>query len=217
MFDFDTLKRFRNPFTHWVGDAVPYETVLAINEAWPTEQGPQWMKERGKFANKDSLLFPARLPAPAQDLAAEMYSPAMCRQLSDLVGIELQPDPWFLEGPARPALGGGLHEIHPGGLLKMHIDFNRHPTGLVRCLNLLIYLNLNWETGWSGALELGATREQRIWPVAGRAVIFETTPDSWHGHPVPLICPPGVTRRSLALYYYTRSANADRPTTVYQR
>lgn len=217
MFDFDTLKRFRNPFMHWVGDAVPYETVLAINEAWPTEQGPQWMKERGKFANKDSLLFPARLPAPAQELAAHMYSLPAVAGLSNLVGIDLLPDPWFLEGPTRPALGGGLHEIHPGGLLKMHIDFNRHPTGLVRCLNLLIYLNLNWEMGWCGALELGKQREQRIWPVAGRVVIFETTPDSWHGHPIPLNCPPGVTRRSLALYYYTRSATADRPTTVYQR
>ena len=83
MFDFDTLKRFRNPFTHWVGDAVSYETVLAINEAWPTEQGPQWMKERGKFANKDSLLFPARLPAPAQ--------PEQCR-----------PRFSFLQGPTWP-------------------------------------------------------------------------------------------------------------------
>lgn len=217
MFDFAALKVSKHPFRHWVGDAVSRETVEAINAAWPQKKGPEWSLERGRFAKKDSLLFPKRLPAPAQELATAMYSLPVRAGLSNLVGIDLLPDPWFLEGAGVPALGGGLHEIMPGGLLNMHIDFNRHPSGLVRCLNLLIYLNLEWQEEWEGALEIGAQREKRIYPLAGRVVVFETTPDSWHGHPVPLACPPGTSRRSLALYYYTRSAHADRPTTVYKR
>jgi hypothetical protein len=37
----------------------------------------------------------------------------------------------------------------------------------------------------------------------GRAVVFNTTETSWHGHPDPLACPESRYRRSLALYYFT--------------
>ena len=39
--------------------------------------------------------------------------------------------------------------------------------------------------------------------MCNRAVVFNTTDWSWHGHPEPLRCPPGWTRRSIALYYYS--------------
>jgi hypothetical protein len=38
-------------------------------------------------------------------------------------------------------------------------------------------------------------------------VVFTTTDTSFHGHPEPLACPEGRTRKSIALYYYSR----DRP------
>ena len=40
-------------------------------------------------------------------------------------------------------------------------------------------------------------------PIAGRCVIFATTDFSYHGHPLPLACPPDRSRRSIALYYYS--------------
>ena len=37
--------------------------------------------------------------------------------------------------------GGGLHEIKKGGLLKVHTDFNKHPSNnFDRRINVLIYL-----------------------------------------------------------------------------
>jgi hypothetical protein len=33
--------------------------------------------------------------------------------------------------------------------------------------------------------------------------IFTTTNSSFHGHPEPLLCPEGVSRKSIALYYYS--------------
>ncbi len=39
--------------------------------------------------------------------------------------------------------------------------------------------------------------------MANRVLIFTTDVDSFHGHPEPMRCPQGVTRRSLALYYFT--------------
>ena len=67
--------------------------------------------------------------------------------------------------------------------------------------------NPDWQPAWGGDLELW-DREmrgcaQRIAPVANRCVVFSTTRDSYHGMPDPLRCPDGVTRRSLALYYYS--------------
>jgi hypothetical protein len=40
------------------------------------------------------------------------------------------------------------------------------------------------------------------------AVIFNTTEESIHGYPDPLTCPADVTRKSIALYYYTEEAQA---------
>jgi hypothetical protein len=34
-------------------------------------------------------------------------------------------------------------------------------------------------------------------------VIFNTDIDSFHGHPEPLTTPADITRKSIALYYYT--------------
>src|SRR5207302_104354 len=38
-------------------------------------------------------------------------------------------------------------------------------------------------------------------------VVFSTTSTSFHGHPEPLNCPEDRTRKSMALYYYSK----DRP------
>jgi hypothetical protein len=43
----------------------------------------------------------------------------------------------------------------------------------------------------------------RIFPIFNRCVIFAATDYTYHGHPEPLAFPPGRTRRSLALHYYT--------------
>ena len=121
--------------------------------------------------------------------------------LERLTGIDgLIPDPYFG--------GGGLHQIEPGGFLKVHADFNVHPKlHLDRRLNMLIYLNKDWREEYGGHLELwdrdGRTCRTRILPVFNRTVVFSTTDTSFHGHPHPLASPPGVTRKSVSLYYYT--------------
>jgi hypothetical protein len=38
-------------------------------------------------------------------------------------------------------------------------------------------------------------------------VVFATSEKSYHGHPDPVTCPEDRTRKSIALYYYTK----DRP------
>jgi hypothetical protein len=103
----------------------------------------------------------------------------------------------------------------------MHVDFDKHPSGLQRAANLLIYLTPGWRKEWGGALELTRANglgRTLIYPEGGTAVLFETHGASWHGHPQPLACPEGITRRSLALYYYREPVAAPtRETTVYRK
>ena len=121
--------------------------------------------------------------------------------LSKLTGIYgLIPDPYFL--------GAGFHQILRGGKLALHADFNVHPDlSLYRRVNLLLYINKNWNQSWGGDLELWDESMdscvRKIAPNFNRMVIFTTSENSYHGHPAPLNCPPDVIRLSLALYYYT--------------
>jgi Rps23 Pro-64 3,4-dihydroxylase Tpa1-like proline 4-hydroxylase len=51
--------------------------------------------------------------------------------------------------------GGGLHAHGVSGKLKVHLDYELHPkTGLQRKLNLLVYLNPEWQDEWGGYLGL---------------------------------------------------------------
>ncbi len=68
-------------------------------------------------------------------------------------------------------------------------------------------MNKDWQEDWGGHLELWEKDMSKcavkISPSFNRLVIFETNDDSFHGHPDPLLCPDNVTRKSMALYYYT--------------
>jgi hypothetical protein len=109
---------------------------------------------------------------------------------------------------ADPELhGGGLHQGSDGSYLDVHADFNIHPQlGLYRRLNVLVYLNERWELPWQGYLELWSRDMSEcrasIEPRFNRCVIMETHDHAFHGYK-ELRLPPGVTRRSLAAYYYS--------------
>jgi hypothetical protein len=156
-----------------------------------------------KLATRDSL----QLGEFTRDILTQFNAPPLLRFLESLTGIRgLIPDPYFV--------GGGLHQIVTGGFLKIHADFNRHThLNLDRRLNLIVYLNRDWLEEYHGHLELWdrAMRQcvRKILPICNRCVVFSTTDWSFHGHPIPLTCPADVTRKSLALYYYTNGRPAE--------
>ena len=101
-----------------------------------------------------------------------------------------------------------MHRIQPGGKLAVHVDFNKYKRlGLERRLNVLVYLNEDWQESYGGHFELWnkdmTESVVKILPIFNRMAMFSTTEISWHGHPDPLTCPEDRSRRSIALYYYT--------------
>jgi Rps23 Pro-64 3,4-dihydroxylase Tpa1-like proline 4-hydroxylase len=198
-----------NPFKHVVIDNfLPGEVAEELLAQFPAPNAPAFTDrgskmQPGKFGSVDGEGV-ARAPRFIQHVLAAMNSYAMLAFLTELTGIEkLLPDPHFF--------GGGLHQIINGGNLTVHADFNFEPKiDLYRRLNVLIYLNKNWQESYGGALELWDAKmvacRQKILPTFNRCVIFNTTRDSFHGHPIPLALPAGLTRKSLALYYYTAVA-----------
>ena len=146
-----------------------------------------------------------KLGPATRRLIEDLNSAPFLQFLERISGIAgLIPDP-YLEG-------GGVHQIGHGGFLKVHTDFNWHrKLHLHRRINILLYLNPEWDDAWNGHLEMwdeDMTRcRQRVAPLFNRLVIFSTTDTSYHGHPDPLQTPERIVRNSIALYYYT----AERP------
>ena len=189
-----------SPFPHVVIDNfLPAEVLKTVLVDFPSNEGRAFFdrdQERFKFQ-----ISPLECTSPVvRNLFAELNGEAFLIFLEELTGIDgLLSDPYFV--------GGGLHETKRGGHLGIHADFNIHgKLHVERKLNLLIYLNEDWDPSFGGDLELWDTAMRkcqiRVRPVFGRAVIFNTALDSYHGHPDPLNCPPDRTRRSIATYYY---------------
>lgn len=192
-----------DPFPHVVldglFDAADLETVLAD---FPRPEETRWLEFDSPTEKKLGFYHERSTISPrVRAFLDAMNGFEMLLFLEALTGIDgLIPDPYFG--------GGGIHQIETGGFLKVHADFNVHPKLKVdRRMNMLIYLNQDWREEWGGHLELwdpSATQcRKRIAPLFNRTVIFSTTDTSFHGHPHPLTSPPGVTRKSMSLYYYT--------------
>lgn len=196
----DAATKFRNaqPFPHLVIDgAVDDATLRAAVKCWPPADAPQWYHGQRR---KHSFAAVADLAEPLQGVALALNGEAFTDWLSIVTGIvDLSADPSFE--------GAGLHEIERGGCLPMHCDFNRLGE-LYRRVNVLLYCNVRWDEDWRGSLELAddpsnPSIRKIIHPVFNRLVIAESSDRSWHGHPHVLRCPPGITRRSIAAYYYS--------------
>lgn len=193
--------RSASPFPHIViDDFLDPEALRTVLAEFPPSEDKGYFdrdQERYKFQYAPYETSSGHI----RNLFAELNSQAFLGFLEEMTGIEgLIPDPYFE--------GGGLHETKRGGHLGVHADFNVHGRLKVeRRINLLIYLNENWEQDYGGQLELWDTGMKecavRVQPLFGRAVLFNTNLDSFHGHPDPLNCPADLSRRSIATYYYT--------------
>jgi Rps23 Pro-64 3,4-dihydroxylase Tpa1-like proline 4-hydroxylase len=190
------------PFPHaCIEDFLKPQVLEGVLDEFPEEDPDLWSamidKDQKKFAANDT----SKLGPNTRRVLHFLNSREVINFLERLTGIQgLIPDPHLA--------GGGLHELRRGGFLKVHADFNWHKQlRLDRRVNLLLYLNKDWAPEYGGNLELWDTEMTRkvkeFAPLFNRCVIFNTTNRANHGNPVPVSCPPGRSRRSIAMYYYT--------------
>lgn len=200
--------RSAEPFPHVVVDNLLEPELLdEVLQEFDSMDRARWHHTERATERKSSTEDFQHFGPTTRALIAQFNASPFLAFLEQLTGIAgLIADPHLR--------GGGLHEIRRDGALGVHADFNFYPRlGLYRRLNLLLYLNPGWEHAWGGDLELwdrGGTRcAKRIAPVFNRAVVFDTSNFSYHGHPTPLACPPDRARKSIALYYYTVECPAE--------
>jgi hypothetical protein len=197
-----------SPFPHVVIDNALDETALRdLLSRYPKIEDKSWWHYDNPLERKFALNDLSQLDGVFREFFDEANSSEVVAQLGRLAELDgLIPD--------LSLRGGGLHQIAPGGKLDVHEDFNVNlDMQALRKLNMIIYLNENWDESYGGHLQLwnaDMTRcEKKILPIFNRVVIFRTDMQSNHGHPDPLIAPPGMTRKSLAVYYYTPMTEND--------
>jgi hypothetical protein len=196
--------------TYKKGYPFPY---IVIDDFLPSATAERFLIEFDISRNADQKIFnrdqekfkrgykPEQLSTEVRQLFYAFNSRPFIRVVENITGIKgLIPDPFFM--------GGGLHEIENGGRLAVHADFNHHILmNVERRVNLLIYLNKDWRDEFGGQLELWsndmASCLHSILPIFNRAVLFNTSSHSNHGTPRTITHPKGLSRKSIALYYYT--------------
>ena len=190
------------PFPHiYIDNFLPEEAAEVALADFPEPKELEWIKFHESKQRKLAYNAIEKVPPGVREVMYFLNSRPILTFLEILTGIDdLIPDPYYS--------GAGLHQIQPGGNLEVHADFNKHPRfKLDRRINMLVYLNKEWKEEYGGHFELWNTEmtaaEEKILPVFNRCTIFSTTTTSYHGHPTPLACPPGRTRKSMATYYYS--------------
>ncbi len=199
------------PFPHIVLDDFLNEDLCQrLSDEFPTAREGAAAGDYGTTGRKFTRPDINTIGPAYRDFDACIRSPGFLSWLGQITAI-----PALLYDPEY--VGGGTHENLAGQDLDPHIDFNYHPHTLWhRRLNLIYFLNDEWNDDWGGLIEFHSNpwdpetnTVERALPIRNRAVIFETSELSWHGFE-RIELPPGkqhLSRRSLAVYFYTK----DRP------
>lgn len=192
------------PFNHIVVDDFLCPKVInSIVGEFPSFESDVWKIYNNPIEVKKLLNNWDKFGAETYKLFSYLNSRDFISELEKLIDCNLYAD-YGLNG-------GGLHTHMRGGKLNTHLDYSIHPKlKLERRINILIYITPDWHDEWGGFLgfwennKMGAGPGDLIKSIApkfNRAIIFDTTQNSWHGLPEPINCPENITRNSLAVYY----------------
>jgi Rps23 Pro-64 3,4-dihydroxylase Tpa1-like proline 4-hydroxylase len=190
------------PFEHCVIDGF-LDTALAdqLDTEFLPFDSPKYFIYKNPLEDKKALNDWNAFSPATYSLFQYLVSIEFVSLLSELMGEHLYCDPGLH--------GGGWHIHGSGGNLNPHLDYSVHPKlGLQRKLNLIIYLGKDLREEHGGHLGLWSQVDggpgalvQEIAPRFNRAVLFNTTQQSWHGMSRNLTQPAGIYRKSLAVYY----------------
>lgn len=195
--------RSAHPFNHCVIDNfLNPEIAATVEDEFLDYSSEKWFCYKNALEEKKALNDWNSFPPCTYALFQELSSPSFISHLETIVGQKLYADPGLH--------GGGWHIHGPGGNLNPHLDYSLHPKlGLQRKLNIIIYVSRKMEDHHGGHFGLWSCDSEgqpdrlvkEVAPQFNRAVIFDTTQNSWHGMSNALTQPEGIYRKSLAIYY----------------
>jgi len=192
------------PFRHSQVDGfLPADLLPLVYQEFPEFNWEQWFVYSNKLEDKKALNDWNKFPKYTYALLNFLNSHEFVSRFRGFSNCDLTSDPGLH--------GGGWHIHASGGSLNPHLDYSIHPKiGMQRKLNLIIYLCQDWQPSWGGHFGLwnvdpktGRAGElAKECPVGmNRALIFDTTQNSWHGLSRTVACPETHARKSLAVYY----------------
>ena len=190
------------PFPHVVIDNLFEPELLdRLVAEFPTQKNRDWLVWDTNNELKATSRGIEGLSAFTQMFCLWLNSSDVIKAIEPIVGIDnMVGDPLFH--------GAGLHEMYRDGWLEMHADYTKHFTlPLMRRINILIYLNRDWDASWGGDLVLQDPKnpDSRVSYSCdfNRTIIFPTTAKTFHGVPKHLSCPIDRSRKLLSIYYWT--------------
>lgn len=208
-----TFVYYNDPFDHWITDEfLPDSVARELADDFISYDHKDWYTYNNPLENKKTLNNWWNFPPATYALISYLNSPTYIKELEKITGS------MFLH--CDPGLHGAGWHIHGnGGKLNVHLDYSIHPKlNLERKFNLIYYLSEDWDPSWGGNLELWrGTNKQAIEKVKqveckfNRAIIFDTTQNSWHGFPNRIECPEGKYRKSIAMYYLKHPSESADP------
>ena len=218
-FDYDKLsKKFEEgkPFRHVIIDNFfDDETALKLSNEFPDYNDEQlWAIYNNPIEKKKLTPNWGLFPPTTYRAFTLMNTPEFVEKVKKITGIPNLVADYGMHG-------GGWHVHTRGGKLNIHKDYSIHPKlGMERRINIIIYLSPDWNEEWGGGLELwshDAENNQpkecvtKVYNKFNRAVLFDTAQNSWHGLPTETLCPEGVYRKSLAIYYVSEARDCSEP------
>lgn len=204
----NSFENFKNnpPFDHCIVDDFFVPGVAEELESdFIDYNNSAWFYYKNDIEDKKALNNWNFFPKITYNVFCELMSSEFLEVLENRIGSKMYVD--------HGLHGGGWHIHASGGNLNPHLDYSIHPKmAKLRKLNIIIYVSSNLEEEHGGHLGLYTHNEEKknpgklikeIQPKFNRAIIFDTTQNSWHGMSRPLIQPNGIFRKSLAIYYLT--------------
>ncbi len=201
------------PFRHvMIDDFLAAPAAESLLADFPRFDERKAINEHGLVGRKAVVESVSGVSPFYREFHAYLNSPAFLRAMSELTGIpDLIAD--------ETLFGGGTHENLDGQSLDVHVDFNVDDRRMLhRRVNLLVYLNKEWDASWGGAIDLHSNpwypeldEVRSFLPLFNRAVIFETNEYSWHGFR-RIALPQDrkhLSRKSFSIYLYTRDRPAE--------
>jgi dTDP-glucose 4,6-dehydratase len=189
------------PFEHIIiPNFLNLDYANMLHHCFPEDvEKDHWHKYYNPIEVKYTLDNLEKLPNTLKDIFYLFSTKEITEKFSILSDINnLEYDPYLH--------GAGVH-VHPrNGRLHMHLDYEKHPyLNKERRLNVILYLNKNWDPKWNGETQLWDKNMENCIVKSqvqfNTAIVFKTNDTSWHGIPEKIMCPEGMFRKTIAYYY----------------